>query len=192
MINITKIYLVTNIDNDPNKVYIGKTKTRWGRESKHKLKYGSQITFNYIDEVNSLKYEDWEPLETYWIGQFKQWGFTVVNKRKKGGSGPEYWTKEQKEKHRMSRPGSGPKYRSEEDKQRISKGNKGKPKPEGFNHHLCHPIIQCDLEGNIVKEWKNSLEASKYTGIPKCNIQNCYLGKCKTTGGFIWKAKTLS
>jgi len=51
MINITKIYLVTNIDNDPNKVYIGKTKTRWGRESKHKQKYGSQIVYSYIDEI---------------------------------------------------------------------------------------------------------------------------------------------
>ena len=100
MINITKIYLVTNIDNNPNKVYIGKTKTRWGRESKHKLKYGSQITYTYIDEVSSLNREDWKILETKWIQYYINLGYDVINKRKIGGSGPEYWTEEQKEKHK--------------------------------------------------------------------------------------------
>jgi hypothetical protein len=187
MINITKIYLITNIDNNPNKIYIGKTKN--SRESKHKLKYGSQIIYTYIDEVNSLNYKDWEPLETYWIEQFKQWGFEVINKRKKGGSGPEYWTEEQKIKHKKPRPGSGPKFRSEEVKIKISKGNKNKPKPKNFNSHLSQPILQYDLNGNLINEWKNSSEASKNTGIKKANIQNCYLGRCKTTGGFYWKAK---
>jgi len=114
-----------------------------------------------------------------------------VNIRKKGGSGPEKWTEEQKEKHKKPRPGSGPKFRSEEDKQKISKGNKDKPKPKEFNSHLSKAIIQYDLEGNFIQEWKNSKEASKGTGVSKYNIQNCYLGRCKTSGGFIWKAKEL-
>jgi hypothetical protein len=187
MINITKIYLVTNIDNDPNKVYIGKTKTRWGRESKHKLKYGSQITYTYIDKVSSLDRKDWEPLETKWIQHYINLGYGVMNKRKIGGSGPEYWTEEQKEKHKMSRPGSGPKFRTKEDKKKISEGNKGKPKPKGFNQHLSRPVTQYKLDGTFIKEWRNSSEASKYTKVSKYNIQNCYLGKCKTAGGFIWK-----
>jgi len=187
MINITKIYIVTNIDNDPNKVYIGKTKT--SRESKHKLKYGSQISYTYIDEIPSLNRKDWKPLETKWIKYYINLGYNVVNIRKNGGSGPEYWTEEQKEKHKMPRPGSGPKYRSEEDKIKISKGNKGKPKPKNFNSHLCQPIMQYDLKGNFIKEWKSSLEASIGTNISQYNIQNCYLGRCKTSGGYIWKAK---
>ena len=85
MINTTKIYLVTNIDNDPNKVYIGKTKD--SRENKHKKIFGSQITYTYIDEVNSLNKEDWEPLETKWIQHYIDLGYDVVNIRRKGGSG---------------------------------------------------------------------------------------------------------
>ena len=92
----TKIYLVTNCYNDPNKVYIGKTKC--SRKSSHKKTYGEKIEYIYIDKVNSLDRKDWEPLETYWIEQFRQWGFEIMNKRKKGGSGPEFCTKDVKDK----------------------------------------------------------------------------------------------
>jgi len=186
---MTKIYLVSNIDNDPNKVYIGKTKS--SRESKHKLKYGHQITYTYIDEIYSLNREDWKPLETKWIQHYIDLGYDVVNKRKKGGSGPECWTEGQKIKHKKPRPGSGPKFRSESDKIKISLGNKGKPKPKNFNSHLCRPVLQYDLQGNFIKEWPSSLEASKHTNIKNCNIKNCYLGNCKTSGGFIWKLKNI-
>ena len=87
---ITKIYLIENIEPGTNKVYIGKT--RVSRENAHKRHFGTHIKYTYIDEVQSLDYNDWEPLETYWIEQFKQWGFDVVNIRKKGGSGTEYQT----------------------------------------------------------------------------------------------------
>lgn len=83
MINITKIYLVENCYGDPNKVYIGKTKNN--RKYNHSKTYGSQITYTYIDEVNSINHSDWEPLETYWIEQFKQWGFQVMNNKTAGG-----------------------------------------------------------------------------------------------------------
>jgi len=91
---MTKIYLVTNCYGDPNKIYIGKT--TGSRKSKHTQTYGKHITYTYIDEIDSLSRKDWEPLETYWIEQFKQWGFDVVNKRGKGGSGPEFHKEETK------------------------------------------------------------------------------------------------
>lgn len=87
----TKIYLVTNIDNNPNKVYIGKTKNSKIREQEHRRKFGENIIYNEIDEINSLNKNDWEPIESYWIEQFKAWGFEIVNKNK-GGGGPEYQT----------------------------------------------------------------------------------------------------
>jgi hypothetical protein len=93
---MTKIYLITNCYGNPNKVYIGKTKNC--RFKNHQEKYGEKIEYSYIDEVDSLSYADWEPLESYWIEQFRQWGFEVVNKRKKGGSGPEFQTEEAKTK----------------------------------------------------------------------------------------------
>jgi predicted GIY-YIG superfamily endonuclease len=98
MINITSIYLIEGIDNDPNKVYIGKTKNPNRRLIEHIQKYGSNIKYTVIDQVESLEYKEWEPLETYWIEQFKQWGFNVINTRKKGGSGSEYCTEDTKQK----------------------------------------------------------------------------------------------
>jgi hypothetical protein len=93
MINITYIYLITGIDNSPYKVYIGKTKNFQNRKNNHRTTYGFNIECNVIDEVHSLNRKDWEPLESYWIQQFKAWGFTIMNKNK-GGGGIEYRTKD--------------------------------------------------------------------------------------------------
>jgi hypothetical protein len=78
----TYIYLITHIDNDPYKVYIGKTINIHSRKLKHYKSFGKNILFNIIDESLSLR-KYWEPLESYWIEQFKQWGFDVINKNKK-------------------------------------------------------------------------------------------------------------
>jgi hypothetical protein len=128
--DITLIYLVTNCFDDPNKVYIGKTKNT--RKSAHKRTYGDNIEYSYIDEIESLDRKDWEPLETYWIEQFKAWGFEVVNIKKKGGGGPSYCTEETKQK--ISKANSKPKPEGFGDK--LSLTTKGKPKPEGFSDKL--------------------------------------------------------
>jgi hypothetical protein len=146
--NITYIYLVENCYGDCNKVYIGKTTT--SRKNAHSLTYGDQIDYTIIDQVNSKKYKDWEPLETYWIEQFRQWGFEVVNKRKKGGSGPEFL--------------------SEIVKQKISIGNTGLKKP-GVSKNLkgrksYHNIntgvkISKSKENMVLSEdWKNKISVS--------------------------------
>jgi hypothetical protein len=84
----TKIYLIENCYGNNNKVYIGKTKN--SRKIAHAKTFGNQITYTYIDEISSLNREDWGPLESYWIEQFRQWGFEIMNKNKKGGGGPEF------------------------------------------------------------------------------------------------------
>lgn len=197
MINITKIYLITNIDNDPNKVYIGKTRS--SRKIRHVYTYGKQITYDYIDEIDSLNHKDWEPLETYWIEQLRQWGFEVMNKRKKGGSGPEYQTEETKSKISCSSKG---KILSEETKLRISKSKtgykhpkewgikqsilkKGKPnlKLKGQKYNVRH-VLQYDLDKNFIKEFGSYMEAKKLTGI---DPQHCLIGKTKTAGKFRWE-----
>jgi hypothetical protein len=120
MINTTKIYLVTNIDNSPNKVYIGKTKN--SRKREHKKKFGSQTQYSYIDEVNSLLSKDWKPLECYWIEQFKSWGFEVLNKNQ-GGGGASFQSLSTKKKMSISHLG---KKLSQEHRNNISKSNKGR------------------------------------------------------------------
>jgi hypothetical protein len=91
MKNITYIYLIENIEPGANKVYIGKTKN--SREKEHKKRWGNQITYTIIDKINSLDRKEWKPLETYWIHQFKQWGFELLNCND-GGGGMEYATDE--------------------------------------------------------------------------------------------------
>lgn len=146
--NITYIYLVENCYGDYNKVYIGKTTT--SRKNAHSLTYGNQITYTVIDCVNSKKYKDWEPLETYWIEQFRQWGFEVINKRKKGGSGPE--------------------FRSDKEKQKISIGNTGLKKPgvskklrgHGGFHKIDTGIKISKAKENMVlsEDWKNKISSA--------------------------------
>ena len=52
------------------------------------------------------------------------------------------------------------------------------------------PILQFNIEGNFIKEWKSAMEAWKSN--PKfdwSNISNCCKGKLKTSAGHIWKYK---
>lgn len=190
---MTRIYLVSNINNEPNKVCIGKTKNT--RYYKHTKRFGKDIEYTIIDSVDSLDRKDWEPLETYWIEQFKQWGFEVVNTRKKGGSGPEYCSEEHKEK--------------------IGKANK-KPKPKGFGDRLKNnisrslkiknslskidrgplisegrkkPIIQLDKSGNEVNVFSSKTEAECITKIK--GIANVVNEFAKTAGGYYWKYKKI-
>jgi hypothetical protein len=161
---MTYIYLVENCYNDPNKVYIGKTKG--SRKSGHKKTYGNQIEYSLIDEVNSFKYKDWEPLETFWINYFKFLGFEVVNIRKKGGSGPEFQTEETKQKISKSNIG---KPKSLIHAKNISKGKKGKPSTfKGHKHNVSsiEKIRKYHLGKKYSKESKEKMSKSSL-GKPK-------------------------
>jgi hypothetical protein len=170
VIEKTKIYLVENCYGDPNKVYIGKTIN--SRKNSHQQTYGKNIIYNELDEIFSSNKKDWEPLETYWIEQFRQWGFEVVNKRKKGGSGSEGG-------HKMP-VGFGDKV-----KQRILgrknywviKGKKGRTKT---------PIMQFDLKNNLIKNWSSQKQAAYELHLDLGTLTACLKGRQKTCGGFKW------
>jgi len=157
MIELTKIYLVTNCHGDPNKVYIGKTKN--SRENKHKKTFGEYITYDYIDEVNSWNHKDWKPLETFWIRQFKNFGFEVLNENE-GGGGPSSFSYESILKLSISSIGKGVK-----------------------------PILQYDIKGNFIKEWPSLTEVENILGIKIRDISNCIKGNQNTSGGFVWRFK---
>jgi hypothetical protein len=184
MTDVTKIYLITNIDNNPNKVYIGKTKNN-SREKDHKFKFGPQITFDYIDEIHSLDRKDWTPLEIYWIEQFRQWGFIIMNPNKKGGGGPEYHTDSTKQK--ISKSLSGRKY-LKSTLQKMSKSHKGKQ--ISWIDKIRKPVLQFDKQGNFIKEWESSKSAAiEMYGYYNDNIGSCCRGKQILAKGFIWKWK---
>ena len=46
---MTKIYLVSNCLGDPNKIYIGKTIN--SRKKDHRITFGKQIIYEYLDST---------------------------------------------------------------------------------------------------------------------------------------------
>jgi hypothetical protein len=74
--------------------YIGKTIDPTSRIMDHKKSRGQSITLTLIDEING-DVNKWKPLESYWIEQYRQWGFILENKNKGGGGkAPIYTTEE--------------------------------------------------------------------------------------------------
>lgn len=53
-------------------------------------------------------------------------------------------------------------------------------------------IIQYDLNGNFIKEWKGIKEAARTLNIKPPNLSATLNGRQKTCGGFIWKFKITS
>ena len=210
----TKIYLVENCYEDPNKVYIGKTLN--SRKNPHKKTFGENIKYTIIDEIESISHKDWKSLECFWIEQFRQWGYDTQNKNK-GGGGPNFRTEESKKKisktntgkpkptnwmnfklkQKISNSKKGKKYppwkwntpSSIKRNKKISRANKGKPKPEGFGESYKIPIIQYDLKGNFIREWGSATEAGKILNKRSAAISECCQGKRKTAYKYVWKVK---
>lgn len=85
---------------------------------------------------------------------------------------------------------------SDEYRNKLSEAHKGqKPWIAGKHHSLetkiksSRPVLQFDLEGNLVAEYYGTVEAEKHTGIDNSNIIRCCRGKRHKAGGFIWKYK---
>ena len=52
-----------------------------------------------------------------------------------------------------------------------------------------NPILQFDLNNNLIKEWNSSVEIEKILGYNSSNIRSCCRGKIKTAYGYVWKRK---
>lgn len=55
--------------------------------------------------------------------------------------------------------------------------------------HEMKPIIQKDMEGNIINVFFSMHEANRKTGVSRYCIKNCAEGKQKSSKGFIWEYK---
>ena len=196
----TRIYLITNIDNNPQKVYIGKTINPNIRKNDHRRKFGYQINFSIIDEVKSNKRTDWKPLESYWIEQFITWGFELINKNK-GGNGPCFQPLSMRKK--ISKINKGNKYNLgkkhsresvelrmenmdwEEIGPKISKAKKGHP---CFNDDWRNKLKK--PHGPMSEETKQKLSLSQ-KGISKTKNKKAVV-QLSEDGKFIkeWKSQT--
>jgi len=120
------------LEKDNSIFYIGKTKNIRSREADWKREYGDDTQFHVIDEV---KIEEWKQWECYWIEQFKQWGFNLINQNK-GGGGPNKHSDETIEKIRSKKIGvkqNRTKIRKDKGLKHLQSGIKI-GRPEGFHY----------------------------------------------------------
>lgn len=59
----------------------------------------------------------------------------------------------------------------------------------GILNPVSRPVLQYDLNGNLINEFAAINEAERRTGIPASGITKCVTLKYKTSGGFMWKYK---
>ncbi len=213
----TYIYLITNINNDPNKIYIGKTINYNSRKYDHLKKYGQNIKINIIDEVNSHYSKDWKPLECFWIEQFKVWGFNICNKNN-GGGGVEFRTQNSIKniRQKLQKPiiqydlkgnivkefnsikEAKNQFGSFIDRCLKHKGKtaggyfwgyKGENNPQfDFSLRKGKEVNQYNLKGELINTFNSTQEAEKlFNNSTKDNIGACCRNKQKTAYGFIWK-----
>lgn len=61
----------------------------------------------------------------------------------------------------------------------------------GRNNKKSKPVLQFDIENNLIKEWDSAGIAAKTLKISVGNIWMCCNGKYKTSAGFLWKYKII-
>lgn len=150
-----KIYILEK-DNIP--FYVGKSCNPLHRFYKHKKNFGDDIKQHIIDDVPDIEWKFWEK---YWIEQFKNWGFILLNKNN-GGGGPDKGRKIREKDEAWKRKigdSNKNKVRSETWKKEMSLLKIGKPSPfKGKNHSTNTKILQSNIKkGNIYKKGKSKL-----------------------------------
>lgn len=87
---------------------------------------------------------------------------------------------------------------SKEHKMLLSKYFKGRPNPKnrGKNNYMygkipanAKPVLQYDLNGNFIAEYKSLREAFDATGCHQANIYKVIHGERKHCKGYVWKYK---
>jgi group I intron endonuclease len=73
---------------------------------------------------------------------------------------------------------------SEERRKKVSLSLKGRNRPLEAGKKKV-PIIQYDLNNNVIKKWDSISDAQHIIG--RGDIRACLKGKTKTAGGFIWR-----
>lgn len=56
-----------------------------------------------------------------------------------------------------------------------------------MSHIRNTKVIQCDMDGNVLKEWESIKDAEIALGIKYQGISKCCRGEGKSSGGFTWK-----
>jgi group I intron endonuclease len=78
--------------------------------------------------------------------------------------------------------------RSDDSKEKIRQSKTGIKQPK-ISKALSKPVLQYDLNDNIIKEWSSIKEAAEALGIRETGISLCCNNKLKTSNKYVWKFK---
>jgi group I intron endonuclease len=142
--------------------------------------------------------------ERYWIDFYQS--DTIGLNQNRGGCGTSKHSPESKQKiskalkGKPKPPNFGEKrskdFYTEEWRKKLSESSKGKSRGKGIsknkgrvspNKGKGKPILQYDLNMNLIQEYPTLTQASHSLQIPQPCISECLRGKHKTAGGFIFQ-----
>jgi hypothetical protein len=155
---------------------------KWGR-NKHYLNYVKKHGNPLVEiKYSNLTQDEAYELEINLIKEFGRIGIDkngiLLNKSEGGKTSAkgnkQYITQEWKDK--ISKSNKGLKKHNFESKDKISTKN-------------SKSVLQLDLNGNLIKEWKSQWEASFLLKINYKSINNCVMNISKSAGNFKWKLK---
>lgn len=189
-----------------NKVYIGitcqKPEDRWGGGKNYKgckhfynaiLKYGWD-NFEHLILASNLSKKEACKLEIYLIATYKSIGmsYNITD----GGEGTLGVRHSAEFKVRQSKLRRGIQY-SENTLRRMSESHKGKKLTDAAKAKISRPIIQMDLQGNILARWSSISDACRTLGFKShskisecCRNRRMLRGKLiskPTAYGYKWK-----
>lgn len=154
----------------------------------YNLRTGGTSGYEYSEDVKSKMSE---------INKGRKQSDTTCQKRSE--SLKKYYqghTVSEETREKLRKPNSGQFQKgvshstSPETRKKISealKGRKGKAPSEEGLRRISRPVIQYDLDMNTIAAFPSIAEASRATGIKTNAITHCTRGRCKTSGGFIWR-----
>jgi len=213
---MTKLTYIYELSKNDIPFYVGKTVNPITRQNDHRQKFGKNTILTVIDTINSIDKNIWEPIESYWINQYKSWGFSLENKNN-GGNGTSCRKPETTEKiianSDYSKRKNNPKFNTKQFwepgvrdkidwdaamvkwKQHPNNINKDysylktprKPETtEKIVKKLYKPIIQ-RKNGQFIAEFDSIKSAVEKTGIK--SIKEVLCGKQHHAGGYQWEYK---
>jgi len=213
---MSDVYIYTLSDSDTKEIrYVGKTINPSQRERAHfnNLK-GINLRVNWIKSLKTLQKkpllevvdivspDDWEFWEKYWISQFKQWGFRLVNTTDGGEKGKSFKHTENAKK-KISIAQTGRKMHKAW-RNAISQGRKGMKFDDEHRKNLSiarqknisnpsyiepwsKKVVQIDaFSGKKMKTFNSISEAEDKTGANNSTITACCKGRRKISKGFYW------
>lgn len=148
-----------------------------------------------VEVVDTVSKNEWQFWEKYYISLFKSWGFDLTNVSE-GGEGSEHTeeTRKRMSDRKKGKPilhlNTGKRSAEHIENLRLACIGKKDSAEAKLNKSLSaktKPVLQFNLKGEFMKEWRGVNVAARELGIS--SVKSNVAGKTKTAGGFIFKHK---